>query len=276
MGISDFFYNICKTNDGYLILILIPIYIMANPTYPLDRRVLEIIMALTGTTLEVHLDEGKKATSSVYNDISAQVADGAWKAKLKCNPNAVRPKEFDPLHMNTWKRLFGHANSDGSIMGEGSTAGDDTTRQIVLFLGYERWEDFEKEIDEVYERVVELHQDIQGVVQDNAVVSVHEQYTNFSHLRPGDKLEVYWPKGSGYDRPGEAFMKICYKGNFGAPRFHINAVQNCSLKAGEDFDAQCLEEGKRVRIAIRRPNTPPVSYSGSNAVTSIKIFRDER
>lgn len=249
---------------------------MANPTYPLDRRVLEIIMALTGTTLEVHLDEGKKASSSVYNDISAQVADGAWKAKLKCNPNAVRPKEFDPLHMNTWKRLFGHANTDGSIMGEGSTAGDDTTRQIVLFLGYERWEDFEAEIDEVYERVVKLHQDIQGGVQDNAVVSVHVQYTNFSYLRPGDELDVYWPKGSGYDRPGEAFMKVRYVGNFGAPRFHINAVQNCSLRPGEDFDAQCLEEGKIVRIAIRRPNTPPVSYSGSNAVTSIKIFRKER
>ena len=233
-------------------------------------------MALTGTTLEVHLDEGKKATSSVYNDISAQVADGAWKAKLKCNPNAVRPKEFEPLHMNTWKRLFGHTKTDGSIMDEGKTASEDTTTQIVLFLGYKRWEDFEKEIDEVYERVVELHQDIQGGVQDNAVVSVQTPYTNFSHLRPGDELDVYWPKSSGYDRPGEAFMKIRYVGNFGAPRFHINAVQNCSLKAGEDFDAHCLEEGQKVRIAIRRPNTPPVSYLGSNAVTSIKIFPKER
>jgi hypothetical protein len=253
---------------------------MANPTYPLDRRVLEIIMALTGTTLEVHLDEGKKATSSVYDDISAQVADGAWKAKLKHNPNAVRPREFEPLHRNTWKRLFGHANTDGSIMGEGSTAADDTTRQIVLFLGYERWEDFEAEIDEVYERVVELHQDVQGGVQDNAVVSVHQQHTDLGHLKLklGDKLEVYWPKGSNYEAPGDAFMKIRYMGcigAYGAPRFHINAVHNCSLKAGDDFDAHCLEEGEIARITIRRPNTPPDSYSSANAVTSIKVYHEK-
>ena len=253
---------------------------MANPTYPLDRRVLEIIMVLTGTTLEVHLDEGKKATSSVYNDISAQVADGAWKAKLKHNPNAVRPREFEPLHRNTWMRLFGHANSDGSVMGKGSTATDDTTRQIVLFLGYERWEDFEAEIDEVYERVVELHQDVQGGVQDNVVVSVHQQHTDLGHLKLklGDKLEVYWPKGSNYEAPGDAFMKIRYMGcigAYGAPRFHINAVHNCSLKAGDDFDAHCLEEGEIARITIRRPNTPPDSYSSANAVTSIKVYHEK-
>lgn len=254
---------------------------MANPTYPLDRRVLEIIMALTGTTLEVHLDEGKKATSSVYNDIRAQVADGAWKAKLKCNPNAQRPKEYEPLHMNTWKRLFGHAKSDGSIMDEGKTASDDTTNQILLFLGYKTWEKFELEIDKVYERVVESHQDIQGGVQDNAVVSVHQQHTDLGHLKLklGDKLEVYWPKGSNYEAPGDAFMKIRYMGcigAYGAPRFHINAVHNCSLKAGDDFDAHCLEEGEIARITIRRPNTPPDSYSSANAVTSIKVYRDER
>ena len=140
--------------------------------------------------------------------------------------------------------------------------------------------DFKAEIDEVYERVVELHQDVQGGVQDNAVVSVHQQHTDLGHLKLklGDKLEVYWPKGSNYEVPGDAFMKIRYMGcigAYGAPRFHINAVHNCSLKAGDDFDAHCLEEGEIARITIRRPNTPPDSYSSANAVTSIKIFRDE-
>ena len=250
---------------------------MANPTYPLDRRVLEIIMALTGTTLEVHLDEGKKATSSVYNDISAQVADGAWKAKLKHNPNAVRPREFEPLHMNTWKRLFGHANSDGSIMGEGSTATDDTTRQIVLFLGYERWEDFEVEIDDVYDRVVESKQDIQREVKNESPMSVTSALSYFRGLQPGDEMDVYWPKSDRHDMPGEAFMKIRYLGNFGNPRFHVNAVQNCSLEAGEDFDALCMEEGKLIFLTNRRLGRENKGiYTSGSAVTSIEIFPKKR
>lgn len=244
---------------------------MERPTYPLDRRVLEIIMALTGTTLEVHLDEGQKATSSVYKDISAQVADGAWKVKLKCNPNAKRPREFEPLHINTWKRLFGHENMD-----EGSIASKDTTMQIVLFLGYERWTDFEAEINEVYDRVVESKQDIQREVKNESPMSVTSVLSNFRGLQPGDEMDVYWPKSDRHDMPGEAFMKIRYLGNFGNPRFHINAVQNCSLEAGEDFDALCMEEGKMIVLTNRRLGRENKGiYTSGSEVTSVKIFRKE-
>jgi hypothetical protein len=109
-------------------------------------------------------------------------------------------------------------------------------------------------------------------------VSEETPYTNFSHMRPGDELDVYWPKSSRYETPGEACMKIRYMGCigvYGAPKFHINAVQNCSLEAGEDFDAHCLEEGEIARITIRRPNTPPDSYSSANAVTSIKVYHEK-
>ena len=267
MEISDFFYKICKTNDGYLILILIPIYIMANPTYPLDRRVLEIIMALTETTREVNLDAEAKATNAVFEKISTKVADEAWEMVRGNRIEDERTKEYKPKDPNTWKRVFGHNN-----MSKGSTIGSETLNQILLFLDYAKWEDVEDDLDELYQRVV-VEKQPKGKAED---VSVQTPYTSFSHLRPGDELDVYWPKSSIYEAPGEACMKIRYLGSYGtygAPKFHINAVQNCSLEAGEDFDAQCLEEGMKIMLTNRRLNNRHKgNYVSGQAVTSIKVF----
>ena len=245
---------------------------MANqqPTYPLDRRILEIIMELTGTTLEVNLDQGKKATAKTYNDISSQVADGAWEMKLRNNENAKRPTEYEPLHQNTWKRIFGHARSDGSIMDEGKTISDSTLKQIALFLGYKEWEDFETEIDEVYQRVVIEH----GLVYENMgaedVYSTLMERCGYDDLKAGDELEVHWPKSRGYDLNGDAFIKISY---LGCARFRVNAVQNCSLKHGDEFEVLCIKEGERVYLANLIRNRRPIgSYTGGYKVTSIKKY----
>lgn len=241
---------------------------MANPTYPLDRRVLEIIMALTGTTHEVNLDESFKATSAVFERISTQVADEAWEMVRGDKSEDERTREYKPKDSHTWRRVFGHNN-----MSEGSTISAETLRQILLFLDYAKWEDVEDDLDELYQRVV-VEKQPKGKAED---VSEQTPYTSFSHLRPGDELDVYWPKSSKYEAPGEACMKIRYLGSYGtygAPKFHINAVQNCSLEAGEDFDAQCMEEGMKIMLTNRRLNNRHKgNYVSGQAVTSIQIFR---
>ncbi len=241
---------------------------MANPTYPLDRRVLEIIMMLTETTREVNLDTEAKATNAVFEKISTKVADEAWEMVRGNRNEDERTKEYKPKDPNTWKRVFGHNN-----MSKGSTIGPETLNQILLFLDYAKWEDVVEDLDNLYKRVVEEQQPIRKADD----VSEQTPYTNFSHLRPGDELDVYWLKSSRYDAPGEACMKIRYLGSYGtygAPKFHINAVQNCSLEAGEDFDAQCLEEGMKIMLTNRRLNNRHRgNYVSGSAVTSIKIFR---
>lgn len=243
---------------------------MAKPTYPLDRRILEIIIELTGTTLEVNFDQGKKATAKTYNDISSQVADGAWEMKLRNNENAKRPTEYEPLHQNTWKRIFGHARSDGSIMDEGKTISDSTLKQIALFLGYKEWEDFETEIDEVYQRVVIEHESVHENIDREEVLSRQMERSGYADLKVGDELEVHWPKSSGYDFNGDAFMKIFY---LGCGRFRVNAVQNCSLKHGDEFEAVCMEEGEKLYLINLIRNRRPIGYYVSgDKVTSIKKY----
>ncbi|MBR5148953.1 MAG: hypothetical protein IKV15_07125 [Bacteroidaceae bacterium] len=243
---------------------------MTKPTYPLDRRILEIIMELTGTTQEVKLDQGKKATSKTYKDISSQVADGAWKMKLRNNENANRPTEYDPLDINTWKRIFGHTRTDGSIMGEGKSPSDDTLMQIMLYLGYNNWEDFEKEIDEVYQRVVIEYKSVHENIDREEVFSRQMERSGYADLKVGDELEVHWPKSSGYDFNGDAFMKIFY---LGCGRFRVNAVQNCSLKHGDEFEVVCMEEGEKLYLINLIRNRRPIGYYVSgDKVTSIKKY----
>ncbi|MBQ1178722.1 MAG: hypothetical protein IIX50_06785, partial [Bacteroidaceae bacterium] len=153
--ISDVFMTFVVRDTKNLILILIPIYIMANPTYPLDRRVLEIIMVLTETTREVNLDAEAKATNAVFEKISTKVADEAWEMVRGNRNEDERTKVYKPKDPNTWKRVFGHNN-----MSKGSTIGSETLNQILLFLDYAKWEDVVKDLDNLYKRVVEEQQPI--------------------------------------------------------------------------------------------------------------------
>ena len=242
---------------------------MQNPTYPLDRRILEIIMELTGTTQEVNLDAEAKASGTVFERISQQIADGAWEMVKDEYVNEERPRRYKPFHINTWKSVFGHNN-----LHVGKKPTEETLKQLMLFLNCKDWNQLMDDLDDLYQSVVE-----QRSIRKEDDVSVQTPYSSFSHLRPGDELDVYWPKSSRYDMPGEACMKIRYMGSYGtygAPKFHINAVQNCSLEAGEDFDAQCLEEGMKIMLTNRRLNhRHKGNYVSGAAVTSIKIFRKE-
>lgn len=275
LGNLGFFYYICKTNDGYLILILIPIYIMANPTYPtypFDRKLLELIMVLTESEELVNLDKFSKAKNSTYDLIREKVAKDAYEnVSGEKKENEDRPKDYQRADINSWKRAFGHNDMDTGMECTGKLL-----IQIPKFLEFNDWDDMMDNLDDLHQSVVVEKKSRRKVEE----VSVQTPYTSFSHLRPGDELDVYWPKSSRYETPGEACMKIRYMGCigvYGAPKFHINAVQNCSLEAGEDFDAHCLEEGETIVLTNRRLNNRHRgNYVSGSAVTSIEIFPKKR
>jgi hypothetical protein len=239
------------------------------PTYPFDRKLLELIMALTETESLVNLDKSSKALGSTYDIISEKVSQGAYEyVSGEIKEAKERPDDYKPTDMNSWKRVFGHND-----LGKGSKCMGKLLIQIPYFLEFDSWDELMKGLEELHKCVVEEKRPRRKVEE----VSVQTPYTSFSHLRPGDELDVYWPKSSKYEAPGEACMKIRYLGSYGtygAPKFHINAVQNCSLEVGEDFDAQCMEEGMKIMLTNRRLNNRHKgNYVSGQAVTSILIFR---
>ena len=230
---------------------------MQNPTYPLDRRILEIIMELTGTTQEVNLDADVKASGDVFKRISQQVADGAWESIQHEYGDAARPKKYKPFHINTWKSVFGHNNHNA-----GMSPTEDTIKQLTLFLDYDNWDELMKDLED-------RHQRHQARIRRNVTVQIPHQ--NFSEMKLGEELEVYWPKSSDRDEmERDAFMRITYVGN---GRFSINTVRNCSLEAGETFEIVCLEEEQRFILNNRKRNGLPIAVKGyisGKPVTKIK------
>ena len=126
---------------------------MENPTYPLDRRILEIIMELTNTTIFVNLDAEEKTTGAVFKTISDKIADTVWEMEQKPEVKRENFKIYNPLHINTWKAVFGHKN-----LHEGKTPSDDTIKQLTLFLDYDSWDELMKDLEDRYHRVVVEHQ----------------------------------------------------------------------------------------------------------------------
>lgn len=247
---------------------------MANPTYPtypFDRKILELITTLTETDELVNFESSSKASGETYKLIREKVSRGAYEyVSGEIKEPDDRPSDYKPTDINSWKRAFGHND-----LGKGSECKGKLLIQIPKFLEFDNWDDMMDNLDDLHQCVV-VDKRPRREAED---VSEEMPSTNFSHLRPGDELDVYWPKSSRYDAPGEAFMKIRYVGNFGAPRFHINAVQNCSLEAGEDFDAHCLEEGKTIMLTNRRLNNrlkDKSNYRSGKAVASIEIFPKKR
>lgn len=247
---------------------------MANPTYPFDRKILELITTLTETDDLVDFKNASKALGSTYEIIREKVSRGAYEyVSGEIKEPDDRPSDYKPTDINSWKRAFGHND-----LGKGSECKGKLLIQIPKFLEFDNWDDMMDNLDDLHQCVV-VDRRPRREAED---VSEEMPYTNFSHLRPGDELDVYWPKSSRYETPGEAFMKIRYLGSYGtygAPKFHINAVQNCSLEAGEDFDAYCLEEGMKIMLTNRRLNNrlkDKSNYRSGKAVASIEIFPKER
>jgi hypothetical protein len=242
------------------------------PTYPFDRKILELITTLTETDELVNFENLCRASGATYELIREKVSQGAYEnVSGKIRENDDRPWDYQRVDINSWKRAFGHND-----LGRGSECTGRLLIQIPKFLEFDNWDDMIDNLDDLHQCVV-----VDRRPRRNAEdVSEETPYTNFSHMRPGDELDVYWPKSSRYETPGEACMKIRYMGCigvYGAPKFHINAVQNCSLEAGEDFDAHCLEEGETIVLTNRRLNNRHRgNYVSGSAVTSIEIFPKKR
>lgn len=237
---------------------------MADPTYPLDRRILEIIMELTGTTQQVNLGAVEKASGAVFKTISTKIADAVWEQET--NPDVDRSKVpfYNPLHINTWKAVFGHNNLHAT-----KSPSKDTIKQLTLFLDYDSWDDLMKDLKDRHHRVVVEHQ-----IHRNRNISMQIAQHDFNNMKPGEQLEVSWPPSKGRDKKeGDAFIRITFEGG---GRFIINTARNCSLEAGETFEIVCLEEGQKLILNNRMRNNRPIAdkvYLGGNPVVKIKKLK---
>ncbi|MBQ8804989.1 MAG: hypothetical protein IJZ68_00785 [Bacteroidaceae bacterium] len=224
------------------------------PKYPLDRRILELILNDTGTTNHVNLDADIKATGRVFEHISQIVATEAWSYASGGMPYNQSTNDYTQLDKNTWKRVFGHNNMDA-----GKECSGKTLKQIAHYLEYPNWENLIENLEEDY-----AHFKRKGRISnedEKSLFITSDQETQ--GLKFEDRLEVTWDKG----KRGIGCVKLTY---LGYNRFRVNAKYNCSLEPGCEFSAKSLTIGLPFIIELRGGQT----YSSGVNIT--KIIRKKR
>ena len=120
------------------------------PTYPFDRKILELIMALTETENLVNLNNSSKASGETYELISEKVSQGAYEyVSGEIKEPDDRPAGYRPADINSWKRVFGHND-----LGRGSECTGKLLIQIPNFLEFDNWDDMMDNLDDLHQCVV--------------------------------------------------------------------------------------------------------------------------
>ena len=228
---------------------------MANPTYPLDRRVLEILVNRFNMKKDFDFNAEVIATPDAYRRFSNVIADAAWEYYSNGNDREQRPEDYDPLEVITWKRVFGQIESD-------SSCGARTLKQIAHALEYDNWTILMQCLDAEYADLEDG-----GYREETKIVKVDALVEN---LRVDDELDVVWVKGD----ESEAKIQLTY---LGRNRFRVNAKQNCSFEPGDEFVAQRFTMDRPVCVEdVRRGNTYLGTYHGVGRITRVTPIRKER
>ena len=227
---------------------------MPEPTYPLDRRLLEIIKELTGASIT--LTPAVHGADSDYEKIRQKVSLLAWDSMHKTTD--VRPEkpeaEFKKFDRNTWKRIFGHANLKQGA--KPMKASEHVLKQIALFVGYDSWDELIENIEEEHQRIVVEHN------SPRLVKSCIE--TRDDSILVGDRLYVEWKKSEG----GIAWMKVeeIRKGTF-----CVKSRDNCKLEIGDTFESNRFTLGSQLFLKhLMRREKPYGDYKGSGYVTKVE------
>lgn len=163
------------------------------------------------------------------------------------------------FNINTWKRVFRQLKKkDGSLCPASQT----TLQTIAEYFGYEDWEDFEKNLDEEYEKILrrggrECVSRIQPASQTNLMLQ---------NLHKGDIIEVlYFPERKLYL---EFIKKDTYR---------VIKSYKSGLEVGDIIYTSLLEIGIPLIVDVVRDNAPKKQYRSGERhnIQSIKRLKQE-
>jgi hypothetical protein len=126
------------------------------PTYPLDRRVLQLIVDRAGSTID--LDNVTLTRTKEYERISNEIIEVYY----------ARKKQEITFHYQTLKRAFGHTKTK-----KDSGADKRILEAIACYLGYDGWNQ---------------------LVIDDRRNSVNSTEDELQYVKTGDHVTVRWRK----------------------------------------------------------------------------------
>ena len=125
------------------------------PTYPLERRVLQLIVDRAGSTID--LDNVTLTRTKEYERISNEIIEVYY----------ARKKQVITFHYQTLKRAFGHTKTNKS------NADTKILEAIACYLGYGGWNQ---------------------LVTDDRRNSINSTKDELQYVKTGDHVTVKWKK----------------------------------------------------------------------------------
>lgn len=125
------------------------------PTYPLDRRVLQLIVDRAGSTID--LDNVTLTKTKEYERISKEIIEVYY----------ARRNQVITFHYQTLKRAFGHTQTNNSRID------NRILEAIACYLGYDGWNQ---------------------LVTDDRRNSVNSTKDELQYVKTGDHVTVRWRK----------------------------------------------------------------------------------
>ena len=217
-----------------------------NITYPLDRRILGLIVKKADAKIDV--DNVNLNATCEYRRVAKLISD-----------KGAQGEDYN-MSYQTLKRVFGHTkNKEGKPM----TAQNKTLNAIACFLGAKSWNALVGNLD-MYEKRI--------VAAAFPVEVAHSQKVNPKNLltsvRPKDHVEIVWEKEDG---PARVKLECIGRG-----RYRVNALENCSLEYGDELKGVDCYKGFPLRVAELIPRRGLAQrYEGTGRIVDVQITRDK-
>ena len=163
------------------------------------------------------------------------------------------------FHINTWKHVFRHLKKkDGSLCPASPT----TLQTIAEYFGYEDWEDFEKNLDEEYEKILRRG----GRECVSKIQSASQTDLMLQNLQKEDIIEIlYYPE------------RILYLEFIKKDTYRVVKSYKSGLELGDVIYTSLLEIGIPLIVDFSRDNAPKKKYRSGDGhiIQSIRRLKKE-
>lgn len=212
------------------------------PTYPLDRRILELIVKKAKSSID--LDCVEQTTTGEYIRIAEKISYAAFQKGLKVD-----------MHYQTLKRVFGHTKTK-----EGMRCSNKTLEAIAYYLGCDGWNKLISNLRGIYKSKI-INPEYARSFGASSIVAAKDE---LAYVKPNNHVTIKWIKGNVDAEVSLECVEL--------RTYRVYAVKNASLQYGDILKGVDCYYGFPLRAKeLIRTGCLTQRYEGIGIITEVLI-----
>lgn len=213
------------------------------PTYPLDRRILELIVRKAKSSID--LDCVEQTTTGEYIRIAEKISDAAFQKGLNVD-----------MHYQTLKRVFGHTKTR-----EGMRCSNKTLEAIAYYLGCDGWNKLVSNLRGIYKSKIINPAYADRGLRGSCIIAAKDE---LAYVKPNRHVHIKWIK----DNVDAEVSLECIE----LRTYRVYAVKNASLQYGDILKGVDCYYGFPLRAKeLIRTGYLTQRYEGAGIITEVLI-----